>query len=67
MQNPKAKYLKMKTVIPAPPAFNFQYRGTLTKFSAVDVVQLRSLRERKNRQQRDFAFGCSTSRRVKQI
>jgi hypothetical protein len=39
----------MKTVIPAPPAFNFQYRGTLTKFSAVDVVRLRSLRERKKR------------------
>jgi hypothetical protein len=51
----------MKTVIPAPPAFNFQYRGTLTKFSAVDVVRLLSLRERKKPTQRDFAFGYSTA------
>jgi hypothetical protein len=57
----------MKTAIPALPAFNFQYHGTLTKFSAVDVVRLRSLRERKKPTQRDFAFVCSTSRRVKQI
>jgi hypothetical protein len=42
----------MNNVITAPPAFNFQYRGTIAKFSAVDGVQLRSrascVKEEKN-------------------